>query len=233
MPNKSLDRWLHPQLEDDSRENQEVSNLSLVQRLNIAIDVTEALDYLHCRCNPPIVHCDLKPSNILLDEGMVAHVGDFGLAKLLPEAISRSFTDSTNSIGLKGSIGYVPPEYAEGSPVSLSGDVYSFGILLLELLTGKSPVDEMFEEGLTLRRFVEMRGAMEIVDPALLLHDNGTIDRWNSVEECSTSLARIGLACTEQAPRDRMCMGDTVAQLRAVKNVFVKKIEITNETQNP
>ncbi|XP_042415359.1 receptor kinase-like protein Xa21 [Zingiber officinale] len=208
MANKSLDRWLHPQLEDDSREHEEVSNLSLIQRLNIAIDVTEALDYLHNNCDPPIVHCDLKPSNILLDEDMVAHVGDFGLAKLLPEAISRSFADSTNSIGLKGSIGYVPPEYAEGNPVSVSGDAYSFGVLLLELLTGKSPVDEIFEEGLTLRRFVEMRGAMEIVDPALLLHDDGTIDWWNSVEECSTSLARIGLACTEQAPRDRMGMGE-------------------------
>ncbi|KAG6490324.1 receptor kinase-like protein Xa21 [Zingiber officinale] len=231
MPNKSLDRWLHPHLEDDSREHGEVSNLSLVQRLSIAIDVAEALDYLHNHSNPPIVHCDLKPSNILLDEDMVAHVGDFGLAKLLPEAISKSLANSTNSIGLRGSIGYVPPEYGEGSPVSTSGDVYSFGVLLLELLTGKSPVDDMFKEGLTLIRFVEMRGAMEIADPSLLLCDNAVINWWDIVEECSTSLSRISFACTKQTPRDRMSAGAVVAELHAIKEEFVKKTKI-NEEQN-
>ncbi|XP_042380241.1 putative receptor-like protein kinase At3g47110 [Zingiber officinale] len=108
MPNKSLNRWLHPQLERNG-EHQQISYISLKQRLNIAIDVAEALYYLHSCCKPPVVHCDLKPSNILLDEDMVAHVSDFGLAKILPEAISKSLADSTSSIGLRGSIGYAPP----------------------------------------------------------------------------------------------------------------------------
>ncbi|KAG6515053.1 hypothetical protein ZIOFF_025432 [Zingiber officinale] len=232
MPNKSLNRWLHPQLERNG-EHQQISYISLKQRLNIAIDVAEALYYLHSCCKPPVVHCDLKPSNILLDEDMVAHVSDFGLAKILPEAISKSLADSTSSIGLRGSIGYAPPEYGEGSPVSTSGDVYSFGIFLLELLTGKSPVDEMFNEGLTLAKFVGMRGAMEIVDPALLGQDNEEIHWWNNIEECSTSLARVGLACAHQAPRDRMCMRDVVADLRTIKNVFAGKTETISQEQRP
>ncbi|XP_042377421.1 probable LRR receptor-like serine/threonine-protein kinase At3g47570 [Zingiber officinale] len=218
MPNKSLDRWLHPQLEED--QHQHARNLSLTQRLNIGIDVAEALDYLHNNCKPPVVHCDLKPSNILLDEEMVAHVGDFGLAKLLPEGMSRCLADRSNSLGLRGTIGYVPPEYGEGSPVSTSGDVYSLGVLLMELLTGKSPLDDMFKDGLTLHTLVETRGALEIVDPASLLHEIGT-NSSNSIEECSISLARIGLACTKRMPGDRMCMSDIVAQLRGIRNLYV------------
>ncbi|KAM7466637.1 hypothetical protein LguiB_014199 [Lonicera macranthoides] len=76
-PNGSLERWLH--------SNQE--NLNLHQRIDIAIDVVFVLDYLHHQCGKPIIHCDLKPSNVLLDVDMVAHVGDFGLAKFsIPES---------------------------------------------------------------------------------------------------------------------------------------------------
>lgn len=99
MKNGSLDPWLHP------REGSQTKRLSLIQRLNIAIDVASALDYLHDDCETSIVHCDLKPSNVLLDEDMVAHVGDFGLASFLLEAS----TNQTMSAGLKGSIGYIPP----------------------------------------------------------------------------------------------------------------------------
>ncbi|KAG6511316.1 probable LRR receptor-like serine/threonine-protein kinase At3g47570 [Zingiber officinale] len=217
MPNKSLDRWLHSQLEED--QHQHAINLSLTQRLNIGIDVAEALDYLHNNCKPPVVHCDLKPSNILLDEEMMAHVGDFGLAKLLPEGMSRCLADRSSSLGLRGTIGYVPPEYGEGSPVSTSGDVYSFGVLLLELLTGKSPLDDMFQDGLTLPTLVDTRGALEIVDPASLLYENGT-NLSNRIEECSISLVRIGLACTKRMPGDRMRISDVVAQLRGIRNLF-------------
>ncbi|XP_034686739.1 probable LRR receptor-like serine/threonine-protein kinase At3g47570 [Vitis riparia] len=76
MPNGNLDSWLY----------HESRNLSFRQRLDITIDVANALDYLHHQCQTPIVHGDLRPSNVLLDDDMVAHVGDLGLAKLLPEA---------------------------------------------------------------------------------------------------------------------------------------------------
>jgi Leucine-rich repeat (LRR) protein len=105
MCNGSLDQWLHPK----NNVQHQSKRLSFIQRLNIAIDVAYALEYLHHHCQTPIVHCDLKPSNILLDEDMVAHVGDFGLVKFLFEASNNSSKTKSLSVGLKGSIGYIPP----------------------------------------------------------------------------------------------------------------------------
>ena len=106
--NGSLEEWLHP----NQTLDQEVDgprNLNLIQRLNIAIDVANALDYLHNQCKMPIVHCDLKPSNVLLDGDMTAHVGDFGLLKFLSEASCQSSSSQTSSVGLKGTVGYAAP----------------------------------------------------------------------------------------------------------------------------
>lgn len=83
--------------------------LNFLERVNIAIDVAFALDYLHNHCHEPIVHCDLKPSNILLDNNMTAHVGDFRLSRFILEATSRSHANQSSSFGLKGTIGYAAP----------------------------------------------------------------------------------------------------------------------------
>ena len=77
--------------------------------MNIAIDVANALNYLHHHCQTPIIHCDLKPSNILLDDEMMGHVGDFGLARLLFDATQDFSVDQSSSIGIRGTIGYTPP----------------------------------------------------------------------------------------------------------------------------
>ena len=97
MVNNSLEEWLHPKLAHQS--------LNFRQRLDIAVDVAFAMEYLHHGCGESIVHCDLKPSNILLDQDMVAHVGDFGLAKFL--ATSQTF--QSTSLGVRGTVGYTPP----------------------------------------------------------------------------------------------------------------------------
>ena len=97
--NGSLDIWLHPEI--DNKDQSRV--LSLLQRLNVAIDVGSALDYLHNHSMQPIIHCDLKPSNILLDNDMVAHISDFDLARLL-SIINDSSQKQTSTIGIKGSI---------------------------------------------------------------------------------------------------------------------------------
>ncbi|XP_057998002.1 putative receptor-like protein kinase At3g47110 [Hevea brasiliensis] len=105
IENGSLEMWLHPEESgiDHSR------TLNLLQRLHIAINVAYALNYLHEHCEVPIIHCDLKPSNILLDSGMTAHVGDFGLARFLTKTTSYSSEGQTCSIGMKGTIGYMAP----------------------------------------------------------------------------------------------------------------------------
>ncbi|KAK3015502.1 LOW QUALITY PROTEIN: hypothetical protein RJ639_005384 [Escallonia herrerae] len=109
MPNGSLEGWLHP-ISDSKEATDDLRILSLLQRLSMAIDVASALDYLHNHCHQPIVHCDLKSSNILLDNDMTAHVGDFGLARFVPETIHRPQPYESSSTEMKGTIGYAAPD---------------------------------------------------------------------------------------------------------------------------
>ncbi|KAJ8623894.1 hypothetical protein MRB53_032424 [Persea americana] len=125
MPNGSLDKWLYPVLDGQNQ----LRSLNLTQMLNIAIGVAFALDYLHHHYQMLVVHCDLKPKNILLDNDMIVHVGDFGQAKFLLQPTSDASHDQTNSIAIKGSIGYVAP--------------------------GKSHTDDMFKDNLTLHKFAK------------------------------------------------------------------------------
>ena len=104
MLNGSLEKWLYLATDSEDRS----IYLNLIQRLNIAIDVASALYYLHEDCDQPIIHCDLKPSNVLLDNEMIAHISDFGLARLISS--TTGFSESRSStIGIKGTIGYAPP----------------------------------------------------------------------------------------------------------------------------
>ena len=100
MRNGSLDGCLHRNANDQAEQRE----LNLLERVTILLDVAYALDYLHCHGPEPVVHCDLKSSNVLLDADMVAHVGDFGLAKILVER--SSLQQSTSSMGFRGTIGY-------------------------------------------------------------------------------------------------------------------------------
>ncbi|XP_027096103.2 probable LRR receptor-like serine/threonine-protein kinase At3g47570 [Coffea arabica] len=139
MPNGSLEKWLHL----------DHHVLSIMQRLDIMIDVARGLEYLHYGYSFPIIHCDLKPSNILLYEDMVAHVSDFAIAKLLGGGESHVQTKTLATIG------YIAPEHGLEGLVSTRCDVYSFDITMIEAFTGKRPKDEMFTEELSIRRWIQ------------------------------------------------------------------------------
>ncbi|XP_077229988.1 receptor kinase-like protein Xa21 [Tasmannia lanceolata] len=227
MPNGNLENWLH-QRGDGQHPLQ---NLNLVQRLNIAIDVASALDYLHHHGQTPIVHRDLKPSNILLDGDMNAHLGDFGLAKFLFKANDSLSENQTNSIGIKGSIGYIAPEQGIGGKASTHGDVYSYGILLLEIFTRKRPTDNIFTDGLSLFQFAKMAlpsRVMEIADQQLLSEVETTTTTneihsimRNRIQDCLLSVFKIGVSCCTESPRERMEMGDVVIELHAIKDIYL------------
>ncbi|KOM58382.1 hypothetical protein LR48_Vigan11g141600 [Vigna angularis] len=217
MRNGSLEQWLHP-----TTSVEHPRTLSLKQRLSIMIDVASALQYLHHECEQSIIHCDLKPSNVLLDDEMIAHVSDFGIARLL-STIQGITSKQSSTIAIKGTVGYAPPEYGVGAEVSTSGDMYSFGILLLEMLTGRRPTDEMFEDGQNICNFVAISfpsKLFEILDPRLIpIEEND----WNlnpNVEKCLVSLFKIGLACAVESPKERMDVVDVSRELHRIQNAL-------------
>ncbi|TMW89466.1 hypothetical protein EJD97_017138, partial [Solanum chilense] len=139
MPNGSLENWLY----------REDCHLNLLQRVIIMLDVALAIEYLHHGHETLIVHCDIKPANVLLDEEMLAHVGDFGISKILAVSKSMAHTETL------GTLGYIAPEYGLEGRVSSSGDVYSYGIMMIEVLTKRRPTDdEIFNENLGLREWI-------------------------------------------------------------------------------
>ncbi|KAL3729678.1 hypothetical protein ACJRO7_026761 [Eucalyptus globulus] len=234
MSNGSLDEWLHPTASQYTERNK----LSLLERVNIAIDVACALDYLHHHYEMPIVHCDLKPSNVLLDDGMNGHVGDFGLARFLPEATHKLLVDQSSSVGVKGSFGYIAPEYGAGSAVFPEGDVYSFGVLVLEMFTGKRPIDDMFENGLDLHRFTKAAladRAEKAIDPILLqeieelekrrtIAPKGKNKSWCSIKDCLVLIIEVGITCSFESSKERMDIYDALIKLQGMRKKILEFI---------
>ncbi|XP_015621425.2 probable LRR receptor-like serine/threonine-protein kinase At3g47570 [Oryza sativa Japonica Group] len=227
MPNGSLDGWIHPKSSKCSPSN----TLSFSQRLNIVIDIFEAMDYLHNHCQPSIIHCDMKPSNILLAEDMNAKVGDFGISKILPKSITKIHLNSKSSIGIRGSIGYIAPEYGEGSAASKLGDIYSLGIILLEMFTGTSPTDDMFKDSLNLHEFATAAfpdRALEIADQTIWLHETNYTDATDAsmtrgiIQQSLVSLFGLGISCSKQQPRERMVLADAVSKIHAIRDEYFK-----------
>ncbi|KAG7963693.1 hypothetical protein I3843_09G131200 [Carya illinoinensis] len=212
MPNGNLENWLY----SGDRF------LSMLQRLNIMIDVATALEYLHFGYSKTIVHCDLKPNNILLDEEMIAHVADFGIAKLLgdEDLIKRTMTLAT--------IGYMAPEYGSEGIVSTRGDVYSYGILLMETFTRKKPTDNMFVEEMNLKLWVEESLAdlsiVEIIDASLLGEE-----RYNdaSTMDSVSSIMGLALDCCVDSPEERINTRSIPIALNKIKSKFLQDFQRT------
>uniref|UniRef100_A0A803N4A9 non-specific serine/threonine protein kinase n=1 Tax=Chenopodium quinoa TaxID=63459 RepID=A0A803N4A9_CHEQI len=207
MEKQSLDRWIH------KNKRQPVSSMSgSVQqavldwpaRLKIAIDGAQGLSYMHNDCSPPIVHRDVKSSNILLDSEFNAKIADFGLAKILAKPGGEPNTVSA----VAGSFGYMAPEYCYTSKVNEKIDIYSFGVVLLELVTGKEPHIGDEHTNLAewaLRHFNEGHPIIDVLDKEVL-------------EPCyleeMTTVFKIGLLCTSALPSFRPSMKQVLQLLQ-------------------
>ncbi|XP_040967092.1 receptor kinase-like protein Xa21 [Gossypium hirsutum] len=209
MSNGNLEKWLH-------------SNncfLGIIQRVDIMIDVATAIEHLHNGHPTPIIHCDLKPNNILLDEDMVAHVGDFGISKLLGEG------DEMKQTLTLATIGYMAPEFGSAGIVSVKCDVYSYGIILIETFTKKKPTDNYFAEEMTIRHWVKSslpKGAIEITDVDLLrIEDEYFVVKAN----CISSLMELALNCSDELPEERKDSKDVVLELKKIKQRLLNNIQ--------
>ncbi|KAL4637521.1 hypothetical protein ACB092_03G082500 [Castanea dentata] len=208
MPKGSLKKWLYSHN----------YFLDLLQRLNIMIDVASSLEYLHHDCSLPVVHCDLKPSNILLNKDMVAHVSDFGISKFLGDE------DSMTQTMTLATIGYMAPEYGSLGIISTRGDVYSYGILLMETFTRKNPTDEMFAGDLSLKSWVKQSlplSVIKVIDANLL--KRGEVD-FSAKLDCMLSIIELAMDCSTEAPEERINMIDVMTKLKNIKSKFLKDV---------
>ncbi|XP_059077152.1 probable LRR receptor-like serine/threonine-protein kinase At3g47570 [Cryptomeria japonica] len=220
--NGSLVKHLHP-----DRDVEGFCKLRLSECLSIAIDVAHGMEYLHHDCPLQIVHCDLKPSNVLLDANMTALVTDFGISRLTSTNSIDSL--STTTFAVKGSIGYIAPEYGLGGNVSIKGDVYSYGILILEMVTRKEPSDEMFVADLSLHKWVRSafpNRLADVVNSELLRDVNENMED----DKCLISFIHVGLLCSSESPRERPSMRDVAKALESLKTSLMGDAAPSNLT---
>ncbi|VAH41273.1 unnamed protein product [Triticum turgidum subsp. durum] len=211
MANGSLDMWIHPRVHGGSPRRL----LSLGQRIRIAADVASALDYMHNHLTPPLIHCDLKPGNVLLDYDMTSRIGDFGSAQFLSSGIGGP----AGLVGVGGTIGYIAPEYGMGCKISTDYDVYSFGVLLLEMLTAIRPTDALCGDALSLHKYVNLAfpdRIAEVLDPHMPSEED-QMAASERMQKYVIPLVGIGLMCTMESPNDRPGMHDVCARIVAIK----------------
>uniref|UniRef100_A0A0D9W1X1 Receptor kinase-like protein Xa21 n=1 Tax=Leersia perrieri TaxID=77586 RepID=A0A0D9W1X1_9ORYZ len=240
MTNGSLDDWIH-----GSRRHEDSGiGLSAVEVLSIAIDIASGLEYMHdesCRAGQ-VVHCDIKPSNVLIDSDMTAKIGDFGLARLHTHTYTTDEESISTSHNMKGTIGYIPPEYGYGAKTSTSGDVYSYGIMLLEMITGKSPVDEMFGGEMNLEKWVRISSphqAGEVVDKRFMIiaSEESSIDGQQQqfdtkdiqllLETLLVPMVDVALSCIGESPESRISMNDALSRLKRISEKYLKSHSFT------
>ncbi|KAJ4775392.1 Leucine-rich repeat protein kinase family protein [Rhynchospora pubera] len=188
-------------LYDKLKDN--ASPLDWKQRLRIAYGSALGLEYLHTACNPPLIHRDVKTSNILLNANLEAKIADFGLSKAF-----NHDAKSPLSTRVVGTLGYLDPEYYTSHQLSEKSDVFSFGVVLLEIITGRPPIITGIEGGNLVewvRRKLSIADIKSIVDPRM--HDKYDV---NSVWK----VTELACKCTEYASSRRPTMTVVAAELK-------------------
>uniref|UniRef100_A0A0D3DSU1 non-specific serine/threonine protein kinase n=1 Tax=Brassica oleracea var. oleracea TaxID=109376 RepID=A0A0D3DSU1_BRAOL len=210
MPNGNVRDWLSANATE---------TLSFNMRAQVALGSAKGILYLHAEANPPVIHRDIKTSNILLDSQLHAKVADFGLSRLAPNFGEGDCEPAHVSTVVRGTPGYLDPEYFMTRQLTVKSDVYSFGVVLLELLTGMHP----FFEGTHIIREVRMA------------NESGTIQSMadsrmgQSSPDKVMKLAGLALWCCEDRPEMRPSMSKVVKELESICQ-SVKETDMFSET---
>ncbi|KAK3162696.1 hypothetical protein QOZ80_1BG0092590 [Eleusine coracana subsp. coracana] len=200
MPNGSLDKHLFG-------TNSITLNWKL--RCQIAVGIARGLAYLHEECRDCIIHCDIKPQNILLDASFVPKLADFGLAKLLGRDFSRVLTS------MRGTIGYLAPEWISGEAITTKADVFSYGMVLFEIISGKRNLDHTET---SIKSFFPALVARKLLDGEVqTLFSPDLIDDAN-VQELEKT-CKVACWCVQDKESSRPTMGHIVKILEGVVDV--------------
>lgn len=208
MKNGSLDSFLFPSLESSSDEKA----LNWACRYSIALGTAKGITYLHEECRDCILHCDIKPENILLDENYNARISDFGLARLLNLNDHRH----RSLITVRGTRGYLCPEWIANLPITSKADVYSYGMVLLEIVSGRRNFEVSHES--SNRRFslwayeeFEKGNVGAVLDRRLLEHDIDIVQ--------AMRLIQVSFWCIQEHPSIRPTMGKVVQMLEGIADI--------------
>lgn len=200
MPNRSLDIHLF-------QSNNTVLNWST--RYKIALGVARGLAYLHESCQDLIIHCDIKPQNILLDASFVAKIADFGMAKLMGRDSSRVLTTA------RGTAGYLAPEWISGVAITSKVDVYSYGMVLMEIISGRSNSLEQFTAGGDHAVFFPVHAAHTLLQGDVENLVDGKLSGDVNLEQAER-LCKVACWCIQDDDLDRPTMGEVVRVLEGV-----------------
>ncbi|XP_074309242.1 leucine-rich repeat receptor protein kinase HPCA1-like isoform X4 [Silene latifolia] len=182
--------------------------LDWIRRLMITLGAARGLQYLHELADPPIIHRDIKSTNILLDERLIAKVADFGLSKLFGDTEEKGYVTTQ----VKGTLGYLDPEYYMTNQVTEKSDVYSFGVVMLEMITARIPIQKgkyiVKEIKTAIDRTKDLYSLQELIDPILLSSATPLVGLEKFVD--------LALNCVQDSGVDRPTMGELVQEFENI-----------------
>ena len=183
-------------------------------RYRIAFGIARGLAYLHEECEDCIIHCDMKPDNVLLDAHFCPKIADFGMAKLLGRDFNRALTT------MRGTIGYLAPEWISGLPITHKSDVYSYGMTLLEIISGRRNAEKIKEGRFT---YFPIFAAVKVAERDVMCLLDSWLDGYADVEQLSRA-CKIACWCIQDDEDHRPMMGQVVRMLEGVMDVEVPSV---------